>query len=218
MDNMMIYEAVRQVPDNAKKAISAGRLKGMTDINPMWRIKTLTEQFGPCGIGWTVRITDKRVIDGADGVQVAVVDAELRVKLGGEWSEPICGTGGSSFTSKEKTGLYTSDEAFKMAYTDAISVCCKLLGFGADVYWQNDRTKYEREPEIVCECCGRAITGVRLKGKDYTPAVIASKSMAQYGKKLCWGCSKDAAQKEAQAEAMAQADFTESTDLPPWEV
>ena len=51
MDNMKIYETARVVPDNAKKAISAGRLKGMTDINPMWRIKKLTEMFGPCGIG-----------------------------------------------------------------------------------------------------------------------------------------------------------------------
>ena len=29
-----------------------------------------------------------------------------------------------------------------MALTDAISVACKALGFGADVYWQADATKY----------------------------------------------------------------------------
>ena len=45
MDNMEIYEKVRSVPENAKRKIEAGRLKGKTDINPMWRIKTLTEQF-----------------------------------------------------------------------------------------------------------------------------------------------------------------------------
>ena len=52
MENMAIYEAVRKAPDNALKAIQAGRLKGKTDINPMWRIKALTEQFGPVGFGW----------------------------------------------------------------------------------------------------------------------------------------------------------------------
>ena len=52
MENMTIYDACRSVPETAKKAITAGRLKGKTDINPMWRIKRLTEQFGPCGIGW----------------------------------------------------------------------------------------------------------------------------------------------------------------------
>ena len=51
-ENMVIYENHRKVPDTAIKPIQAGRLKGMSDINPMWRIKALTEEFGPCGIGW----------------------------------------------------------------------------------------------------------------------------------------------------------------------
>ena len=42
-DNLSIYERVRSVPAEAKKAIEAGRLKGKSDINPMWRIKALTE-------------------------------------------------------------------------------------------------------------------------------------------------------------------------------
>ena len=42
MEKMKLYEAVRVVPAAAKKEIQAGRLRGMTDINPMWRIKTLT--------------------------------------------------------------------------------------------------------------------------------------------------------------------------------
>ena len=52
MTNLDIYNKVREVPNKAKKNIGGGRLKGMTDINPMWRIKTLTEQFGPAGFGW----------------------------------------------------------------------------------------------------------------------------------------------------------------------
>lgn len=46
--------------------------------------------------------------------------------------------------SKESGGLYTSDECYKMAFTDAISVACKMLGFGADVYWIADKTKYDK--------------------------------------------------------------------------
>ena len=30
-----------------------------------------------------------------------------------------------------------------MALTDAISVACKALGVGANIYWDSDRTKYE---------------------------------------------------------------------------
>lgn len=146
MTNMEIYNAVRTVPENAKKPIYAGRLKGMTDINPMWRIQALTEQFGPVGIGWYYKTVRKWVEEGADGVKCAFVDIELYIKHNNEWSMPIEGTGGNSFVAKEKSGLYTSDEAFKMALTDAISVACKALGFGADVYWQAGRSKYNPTP------------------------------------------------------------------------
>lgn len=147
---LKIYNAVRQVPENAKKPIKGGRLSGMTDINPMWRIKTLTEQFGVCGIGWKYVITDKRLEQGANGEIAAFVDIDLYVKVDGEWSEPIPGTGGSSFVAKERNGMYTSDECFKMALTDALSVACKALGFAADVYWEKDRTKYD-VPQVGVE-------------------------------------------------------------------
>lgn len=41
MKNLDLYEKVRSVPDSAKKTIKGGRTSGMTDINPMWRIKSL---------------------------------------------------------------------------------------------------------------------------------------------------------------------------------
>ena len=143
MDNMKTYNAFAAVPDNAKKTIGAGRLKGMTDINPMWRIKMLTERYGACGTGWKYKITDKKIVEGAEGVVCVFLDIDLFVKENGEWSEAIQGTGGSQLVSKEKSGLYTNDECFKMALTDAISVACKALGMGADVYWQSGRTKYD---------------------------------------------------------------------------
>ena len=49
------------------------------------------------------------------------------------------------FVANETKGLYTSDEAYKMALTDALSVACKALGMGADVYWHGG-TKYT-EPD-----------------------------------------------------------------------
>jgi hypothetical protein len=145
MEKLQIYNAVRKVPTEAMKTITGGRLSGKTDINPMWRIKTLTEQFGACGIGWYYIITDKRLEKGANGEIAAFVDIQLFVNVNGEWSAPIAGTGGNMFVSKERNGLYTSDECFKMALTDAISVACKALGVGADVYWDKDRTKYDKK-------------------------------------------------------------------------
>lgn len=145
--NLAIYDAVREVPDNAKKPISAGRLRGKTDINPMWRIKVLTEQFGICGIGWKYEILKMWTESGTPNEVSAFVHIHLFVKVNGEWSDAIPGIGGSSFVTREKTGNYQSDECYKMALTDAISVACKALGIGADVYWEADKTKYTSEAE-----------------------------------------------------------------------
>ncbi|WP_195501818.1 hypothetical protein [Bacteroides clarus] len=143
-NNLDLYNRVRKVPKEAIKSIAAGRLKGMSDINPMWRIRMLTEEFGVCGFGWKYEIIRMWNENGGNGVISSFVHINLFVKMNGEWSEAIQGVGGSSFVTNEKNGLYTSDECFKMALTDAISVACKALGMGADVYWDKDSTKYSQ--------------------------------------------------------------------------
>lgn len=167
MNNLELWDKVAAVPKEAQKQISAGRLKGMTDINPVWRIKTLTEKFGMCGVGWIAPIKEKWLEQGADGVVVANVICTLKIKADGEWNEGIDGIGGSSFVAKESKGLFTSDEAFKMAYTDAISVACKMLGIGADVYWQAGQSKYSKaEPEA------------RTKAEESTKAAVKDEAKA----------------------------------------
>lgn len=147
MENLELYNAVREVPKEAQKAIGAGRLKGMTDINPMWRIKVLTEQFGICGLGWYTEIIKTWLETGANGEITANVEIRLYIKKGNDWSRPIQGIGGSKFVAKETNGLYTDDECYKKAYTDAVSVACKALGIGADVYFAKDSTKYDGAPK-----------------------------------------------------------------------
>ena len=143
MDNLNLYNKLRAVPKEAIKPIQGGRLKGMSDINPMFRIKSLTEAFGPVGKGWYYEIIGKSLHEGTAGEVIASVDIQLYVKYGEDWSKPIPGTGGSAFVSNEKNGPYVNDECFKMALTDALSVACKALGVGADVYWEKDRSKYD---------------------------------------------------------------------------
>lgn len=144
MGNLDIYNSMKVVPDNAKREIRGGRLNGKTDINPMWRIKKLTEQFGPCGIGWYYNTTKQWTEQYGDEI-AAFVNIELFIRVEGEWSKPIFGNGGSMFAEKESKGVHVSDECFKMATTDAISVACKQLGIGADVYWDKDKTKYDTQ-------------------------------------------------------------------------
>lgn len=141
-ENLKIYEQVRKVPNEAKRTIGAGRLKGFTDINPMWRIKVLTEQFGVCGIGWYTEIVEKWLEEGTAGTKTAHCHIRLYIKVGEQWSKPIEGIGGASYIAQESKGLFVSDECYKMAYTDAISIACKALGIGADVYFEKDSTKY----------------------------------------------------------------------------
>lgn len=186
MNNLEIYNSVRVVPEEAKRAIAGGKLKGKTDINPMWRIKALTEQFGPCGIGWKY-ITKKKWLEaGADGEVAAFVDIDLFVKHNGEWSEAIEGTGGSMFIAKEKGSLCTNDECYKMATTDAISVACKALGFGADVYWEGDRTKYDLPIPDGSVRCGRCNAVVpTAETKEATNNRTGEKT------KICLKCARE---------------------------
>lgn len=177
MENLDLYEKLRTVPDSAKKTIQAGKLKGFTDINPVWRIKALTEAFGPCGIGWRPEIV-RQWLESYEGVICAFCNINLYIKVDGAWSEPIPGTGGSRFVSQTRNGTDVSDECFKMAYTDAISVAAKMIGVAADVYWtddskKEDKTKYADEEQragtdtlIENDCKKFANYLIRIYGRD----------------------------------------------------
>lgn len=150
MENLKFYEAGAEVPANAKKTITGGDLNGKTDINPMWRIKKLTEMFGPVGLGWKIAIERLWLEDRLGDEVIANAAITLQVKyngIDGEWSDPIPGVGGNKALKKDKRGEVCNDEAYKMALTDAISVACKLIGIGANVYWEKDATKYTGRQE-----------------------------------------------------------------------
>ena len=135
--NLAIYEQAREVPESAIKPIVNGRLKGKSDINPVYRIKRMTEIFGPCGIGWRYEIV-KQWLETYGNEVKAFTHINLYIKWEGEWSEAIPGIGGAAFVSMESKGAYVSDECYKMSLTDAMSVAMKALGIAADIYWAND--------------------------------------------------------------------------------
>lgn len=117
MDKMTIYESARGVPNEARKQIGGGRLKGMTDINPMWRVKKLTELFGPAGIGWRFDPPIFEEKPGVNGEIMVHCCTNLYIRQldesgeKNEWSAPIPGVGGSMLISTEKDGKRTDDEA-----------------------------------------------------------------------------------------------------------
>lgn len=155
--NLELYNKLRVVPEEAKKTIQGGKLKGFTDVNPMWRIKILTQTFGVCGFGWKYKTVEHWTHHSeSTGETACFVRIELFVKMNGEWSEPIEGVGGSKLDVKNKNGMETSDECFKMATTDALSVACKQLGIAADVYFSKDCTKYTQPSSQPSEDVSRS--------------------------------------------------------------
>lgn len=176
--NLRFYTQGCEVPADALKEIKAGRLRGMSDVNPMWRMKRMTEIFGPCGIGWKYTIDRQWVeVYGEEvkcfcNVSLYVRDPETK-----EWSDAIPGNGGSAIVSKEKGGSYVNDEGYKMALTDALSIAMKPLGIGGNIWYGpkakgHNESKYEHyttdaaaqpQPQQQPQTVAGVFTGAQLQ-------------------------------------------------------
>ena len=130
--NVRIWEALSKTDPSATKGFTRnGGFKG-TAIKPVWTALRMTEHFGPCGIGWgmdkpefcTEWVADELFVFCTVGLWY--VDGEQR---GVVW-----GVGGDQVSTKSSSGVRTSDEAFKKAYTDAMGNAMKQLGVAADVH------------------------------------------------------------------------------------
>ena len=147
-DAISIYESLARPPKDALREIKGGKLKGMTDINPQWRYKVMTEKFGLIGVGWKYEVQKLWIEQGAGGEVLAFAQVAVFVKDGESWGEPIVGIGGSKLVAIEKGAPVSNDEGYKMAVTDAFSTALKMLGVAADIYagrW--DGSKYRDTPD-----------------------------------------------------------------------
>lgn len=153
-ENMRFYAASAEPPKEALKSFTrAGGFSG-TDINAMWRIKMLTELFGPCGIGWWTEEVEKTLVEYTSPKGQLLCKCFMTIDLyyidpeTGYVSRPIRGYGGNDWIRLNKNGeRISNDEMYAMAETDAIGKACKKLGIGAKVYWSNDKTKYTIEED-----------------------------------------------------------------------
>ena len=142
--NLRIWTATEEVPLEFLKEIRGGRLAGMTDISPMWRLWKLTQMYGPYGEGWWIDNLDWRVVEAGPEVSIQV---SLKVYTR-DAPNGLLGVGGSRILQKESAGLHHNDEALKMAVTDAIGVACKFLGFASAIYeGRFDGSKYTPRAE-----------------------------------------------------------------------
>jgi len=153
-ENLKIWDQLRRVPPEHLKGFQrSGGFRG-TAIKPMWTFHRMTEVFGPCGQDWGIDKPEfQTVVVGDEMLVYCTVCVWIHRPQPGMWQQRVFGVGGDKVAAKGSSGLRTDDEAFKKAYTDALTNALKLLGAGADVHmglWDGNKyvdDKPEAEPE-----------------------------------------------------------------------
>lgn len=200
--NVRFYHRFMTTPKDAQKSFNNGSFSG-TDINPMWRIMALTEVFGPTGFGWWTNNVRYDFVESPETKEVHVfceLDLYVKDPETGEVSQPIYGIGGNTYIKQWKSGAKASDEAKKMAYTDALGIACKALGIGHDIWYSNDRTKYtmysddqpakpKTEPKVETKAEPKAEPKAEAKPEPHTADTAAlvseiEQKLAEYGTKI----------------------------------
>lgn len=144
-DNLRHWNALgRTDPEHTKPFQRAGGFRG-TAIKPIWIELQLTEHFGPAGIGWGMDKPEFQLVPAGEELMVYCTVALW-------YSDPsvdrayVWGVGGDKVVTKQQRGLFADDEAFKKAYTDALSNAMKHIGVAADVHMGRfDDSKYVGE-------------------------------------------------------------------------
>lgn len=139
-DNLTLWERLGKTdPAHTKGFTRGGGFKG-TAIKPMWSYKRMTEEFGPCGKGWGVNSPSFQVVPGNDGETLVYCTVSIWYENSTQMS---WGVGGDKVVAKFSSGLKSDDEAFKKAFTDAVTNALKMIGVGADVHMgMFDDSKY----------------------------------------------------------------------------
>lgn len=130
-------------PRHTKRFQRSGGFSG-TAVKPIWTILRMTEVFGPCGTGWGMEKPEFEMQMGAEE-QLVFCTIAVWYLLDGIRGV-VYGVGGDKVIISQKSGLRASDEAYKMAYTDAIGNAIKFIGVAADIHMGRfDDNKYMEE-------------------------------------------------------------------------
>lgn len=140
-ENTKLWDILgRTDPAHTKSFKRGGGFTG-TAIKPMWSFRRMTEEFGPCGIGWGVGEPTFQVVPGEN--REVMVYCTVSIWYRQENTEArVYGVGGDKVVTHIKANEQykrperweSDDEAFKKAFTDAVTNALKLIGVGADVH------------------------------------------------------------------------------------
>ncbi|MEJ8308553.1 hypothetical protein [Agrobacterium larrymoorei] len=141
MENTALWDKLGKTdPAHTKTFKRAGGFSG-TAIKPMFSYRRLTEEFGPCGSGWGVNEPVFQVVPGQNNEVLVFCTVSGWYMLDGQ-PKTVYGVGGDKVVTYIKANEQynrperweNDDEAFKKAFTDALTNAFKLVGVGADVH------------------------------------------------------------------------------------
>jgi hypothetical protein len=137
-DNTALWDKLGKTdPKHTKKFKRAGGFEG-TAIKPMFSYRRMTEEFGPCGKGWGINAPAFQTVSGVNHEVLVYCTVSIWYGDGKE----VFGVGGDKVVTHIKANekynrperWENDDEAFKKAYTDAVTNALKMIGVGADVH------------------------------------------------------------------------------------
>ena len=175
MDNMKIWNTVCVTDPKAVKPITGKQYKGNSP-KPYWVIQRATEVFGPCGLGWGVRILSERFERfGEEALHIAHVMVWY-MHDGKRCEIEQMGQTRAEYISA--AGKHIVDEdAPKKSATDGMVKCLSMLGFAGDIFsgqwddskyvaWAAEETKRREMPTITEQQAADVIALIQEVGAD----------------------------------------------------
>ena len=144
-DNKALWLRVCVTDPKAVKEITGKQYKGNSP-KPYWIVERLTDEFGPCGLGWGFSIISERFERFSDSDSLHIAAVKFWYVLDGKRGElEQIGQTKATYTSAQ--GKFIIDEdAPKKSVTDALVKCASYIGFAGDIFagrW--DDSKYVQE-------------------------------------------------------------------------
>lgn len=175
-ENLKIWDVLGKTDPKQTKPFKRGGGFTGTAVKPIYTTKKMTEEFGPCGIGWGFTEPQFQIVLGDNREVMVYCWLSLWIMRDGQKSALIPGVGGDKVVSHIKANAQynrperweNDDEAFKKAFTDAIGNAMKHIGMSADVHMGLfDDSKYVREvaAELAEETAPK---------KEFVPAVSSA--------------------------------------------
>jgi hypothetical protein len=145
MDNKDLWKRAFVTDPRAVKPITGKQYSGNSP-KPYWIVERLTDEFGPCGIGWGFSILNERFEhfgqgEHAESLHIARIAFWYMLEDKRGTLEQVGQTRASYTTSKGK--FLVDEDAPKKSVTDALVKCASYLGFAGDIFsgmW--DDSKY----------------------------------------------------------------------------